>query len=270
MPVQDVTEGPMLIRTQGAVTTLTINRPEARGALTLAMYDTLMGLCKQLQTDDTVRVLVITGTGDTAFAAGTDIGHFAESGSTAQSLAIERRSTEAMMAVHRLPQVTIAALNGTAAGGGGVLALLCDLRVAATGTRLGIPIAATLGNALSAPVTRYVQSVVGDALARRMLLAAELIQVGTLHAMGVVSWTCPPEELAARTAEYAAHIASLAPATQAATKLFLRPGRDPRQADRVLADVYGSDDFMAAVQRFVAGDRKPAFNAHRFGSDWSR
>lgn len=258
----------MLIRTEGAVTTLTVNRPEARGALTLEMYDTLVELCRQLSADDSVRVLVITGTGTKAFVAGTDIGHFAASGSTAQSLAIERHSTEAMMAVHHLPQVTVASLNGTAAGGGGVLALLCDLRVAATGTRLGMPIAATLGNALSAPVTRYIQSVLGDALARRMLLTAELVDTDVLHAMGVVSWMCPLDDLATRTADYARHIASLAPATQAATKLFLQPGSDPRQADRVLADVYGSDDFTAAVQRFVAGDRKPAFNSRRFGEQW--
>jgi enoyl-CoA hydratase/carnithine racemase len=128
---------------------LTFNRPQARNALTWAMYDALVEACDRVDADQGIRVFVVRAAGD-AFAAGTDIGQFTEFRSGADGIAYERRLDAVIDRLERVTVPTIAQVHGVAAGGGCAIALACDLRVCTPAARFGVPIARTLGNCLSA------------------------------------------------------------------------------------------------------------------------
>src|SRR6185503_10494663 len=131
--------------TAGPIGFLTFNRPQARNALTWAMYDALVEACDRVDADDTLRVFVIRSAGD-AFAAGTDIGQFTGFASGEDGIAYERRLDAVVDRLERVTPVTIAQVHGVAAGGGCMIALACDLRVCTPAAQFGVPIARTLGN----------------------------------------------------------------------------------------------------------------------------
>lgn len=230
------------------------------------MYDQITTTCTRMAQDHTLRAVVFTGAGDKAFAAGTDISAFADVTTTDEALAVEARSAAAIRAVQSLPQVTIAAVNGVAAGGGFGLALACDLKLAADHATLGFPIAATLGNALSEEFTQLVVDSVGLNLTRRMLLSAEMITAAELTHHGLWSWVGPAHGLEVQAAALASRVSQLSPVTQVASQDILAAVRDtPHERlstlpiAEVLRRVYGSEQFNKAVRRFVTGDRSQQF-----------
>src|SRR5262249_3450045 len=133
----------------GPLATLTFNRPEARNAMTWAMYEALVDACDRVDRDDGVRVFVLRGAGGQAFVAGTDIAHFQNFTDRDDGLKYEERLDGVLDRLERVAKPTIAQVEGVAAGGGCAIALACDLRVANPEASFGIPIARTLGNCLS-------------------------------------------------------------------------------------------------------------------------
>src|SRR5262245_12000465 len=119
------------------VVTLTLNRPESKNALSIALRDEMSDHLDRLARDDTVKVLVVTGTGDT-FSAGFDLGEFASDDADVQAR-LWPSSDRFHHAVMRFPVPTVAAVNGAALGGGFDLAVLCDVRVASTAARFAHP-----------------------------------------------------------------------------------------------------------------------------------
>ena len=138
----------VLFSQDGPVAALMFNRPEARNAMTWAMYDALAEACDRVDADESIRVLVLRGAGD-AFVAGTDIRQFTGFASGADGLAYEDRMEAVIDRLERVTVPTIAQVQGVAAGGGCVIALVCDLRVCTPAAKFGVPIARTLGNCLS-------------------------------------------------------------------------------------------------------------------------
>src|SRR2546425_1101109 len=121
----------LLLEQDGAVAVVTINRPEARNAMTFEMYEALHDACERLDRDPGVRVVVLRGAGDRAFASGTDIRQFLTFKTREDALGYEARLSRVLSGIAALTKPTIAMVQGDAVGGGMFMALACDLRLAA-------------------------------------------------------------------------------------------------------------------------------------------
>ena len=180
----------------GSVAVVTLNRPEARNALTWDMYDALVEACDAAEADENVRVLIIRGSGG-AFAAGTDISQFREFANGDDGVAYERRLDAVIDRIERVPIATIAEVDGAAVGGGCAIAMACDLRICSERARFGVPVARTLGNCLSMANTARLVDLIGPALTRDLLLTGRLIDAREAAAAGLASVVVPSAEAGA-------------------------------------------------------------------------
>src|SRR5690606_15500823 len=155
--------------------TITIDRPDQRNALTLAMYDELLATCRKIiGADQRIALVVFRGAGG-AFAAGTDISEFTDFSSGEDGIRYEARIEEVLRTIEDLPMVTCAVVEGAAMGGGCLIAAVCDFRIVTPRARFGAPMARTLGNCLSAANVARLVAAVGVHTARRMLLLGQLV-----------------------------------------------------------------------------------------------
>src|SRR3984957_8680511 len=187
------------------------NRPQARNALTFAMYERLAEIATN---PGDVRALIITGAGEKAFAAGTDINQFRAFASAADAMAYEARIDRVLGTLERCRVPTVAAIVGACTGGGAAIAAACDLRIAAANARFGFPIARTLGNCLSIANIARLSALIGPARVTEMIFLARLPNAEDALAAGLVGEVLPaPAALAARADELARLVASHAPLT---------------------------------------------------------
>ncbi|MEO7158805.1 MAG: enoyl-CoA hydratase [Vicinamibacterales bacterium] len=238
---------------------MTLNRPEARNALTWDMYDAIVEACDRAAADQSVRVLIIRGSGD-AFAAGTDISQFREFTTGEAGVAYERRLDAVIDRIERLPIATIAEVDGAAAGGGCAIAMACDLRICSERARFGVPVSRTLGNCLSMANTARMVDLLGPAMTRDLLLTGRMIDARDAMAAGLANAIVPADQLKQETAKIAADLSIRARSTIVATKammLRLRDHRRPPQgiADDIIRDCYGSAEFKEGVTAFLDGRR---------------
>lgn len=238
------------------VATLTFNRPDARNAMTWAMYDALVAACDHVDGDEAIRVLVLRGAGGKAFVSGTDISQFQTFKDREDGVKYEERLDHVLDRLERVTKPTIACVQGVATGGGCAIALTCDLRVATPESTFGIPIARTLGNCLSATSYARLLDLMGPARTKDLLLTGRLIDAAEAQSFGLVSRIAPAAELDRVVADLAATLASNAPLTLRATKELIRrlqakrrlwPGED---AD-IVEMCYTSEDFREGVAAFL-------------------
>ncbi len=244
----------LLYERRGAIAVLTFNRPEARNAMTWAMYEGLHDACVHIDQDDRVRVLVLRGAGDKAFVAGTDISQFRSFTTPQHALDYEKSQNENVGRLEDVTKPTIAMIRGFAVGGGANIALACDLRIAATDARLGVPIAKTLGNTLSIVTLARLVQYVGPARTKELLFTARLIDAQEGKAAGVFNDVVEPERLEARTLEMAEQIAANAPLTIRSVKegvrRLMRRARI-EDAEDLVQMAYQSDDFKEGIDAFL-------------------
>jgi enoyl-CoA hydratase/carnithine racemase len=237
----------------------TLNRPQARNALTFPMYERLAALCGEIAEDRSVRALVVTGAGDRAFAAGTDIGQFRDFRTAEDGLAYEARVDRVLVAIEECPKPTIAAIAGACTGGGAAIAAVCDMRLGAANARIGFPIAKTLGNCLSMANYGRLAALIGPARVIDLVYTARLIGAEEAHAIGLLSEVLPDHEaLQARAEELARTVAGNAPLTLRATKEAMRRLRLAARAvegDDLVAMCFTSADFREGVDSFLS--RRP-------------
>lgn len=238
---------------------VTLNRPQARNALTFAMYDGLAKICRNIPNSGTgdIRALIIKGAGDKAFAAGTDISQFREFQSEKDAINYERRIDEVLSAVETVPVATIAAIQGACTGGGAAIAACCDLRIAAPNLKFGFPIARTLGNCLSIKNLSRLAALLGVARTKEILFTSRLIEAEEALKIALVSEinTDPLQ----RARELAGILAEQAPLTLKATKTGLaRLSEYTAQIDDqdLIKLCYSSKDFREGLDAFL-GKRKP-------------
>jgi enoyl-CoA hydratase/carnithine racemase len=248
---------------EASIAFLTFNRPEARNALTWSMYDALADACERVDADPDIRAFVIRAVGD-AFAAGTDIGQFTEFASAADGIAYERRMEQVIDRLERVTVPTIAQVQGVAAGGGCVIALVCDLRVCTPSARFGVPIARTLGNCLSAANCSRLLDAIGAARTRDLLITGRLIDAAEAAALGLITRLVDADAIDDAVRELAGAIATHAPLTIRTTKEVLRRiARHRRPEDRdveaLVAACYASEDFREGVAAFLER-RTPRFS----------
>ena len=140
----------LLYELRDGIARITFNRPQARNAFTFAMYERLAEICREANDDRSIKAMILTGAGDKAFAAGTDIIQFRAFKTPEDALDYEARIDRVLGALERCRVPTIAAIAGACTGGGAGIAACCDLRIAhRRRAKFGFPIARTLGNCLS-------------------------------------------------------------------------------------------------------------------------
>ncbi len=244
----------LLYERRGPVALLTFNRPEARNAMTWAMYDGLYATCEHVDADDRVRVLVLRGAGDRAFVAGTDISQFQAFATPQDALDYEQNGNRYIGRLESMRKPTIAMLRGYCVGGGAGIAMACDLRLAAPDVRFGVPIARTLGNTLSTNNFARLVALIGPSRTKELLFTARFVEAEEGRAMGLFNEVVEADRLEARVLALAETIAGHAPLTIRATKEAVRRimerGRIPEAEDLVLL-CYMSEDFKEGVSAFL-------------------
>lgn len=250
----------LLIERRDGIVFVTLNRPQARNALTFPMYEGLYKLATEANTDETIKVIVITGAGEKAFAAGTDISQFTHFRTAADALAYEEKIDRIMTALENCQKPTIAAIAGACTGGGAAIASVCDLRIGAANARFGFPIAKTLGNCLSMANYARLAVMMGPTRVMDLVYTARLLDAEEMKAVGLLSEILPDHAaLQTRAEELARTILTHAPLTMRATKEAMRRLRAPLReihGDDLVEMCFTSRDFAEGVESFLA--RRPA------------
>lgn len=255
-----MSEGAVHLEIAAGVARVTFDRPEARNAMTWAMYEQLGAICERLRADASVRVVRFEGAGGEAFVAGTDIAQFQSFASGDDGVAYERGIDAGIALVESLPMPTVAVVQGWAIGGGLAIATACDFRVATPGTKFGVPIARTLGNCLSIANVARLVAAFGRPRVQRLLLLADLVEADEALAAGYLLQIVAPAELDLVVQRLCQRLASLAPVTQQVSKEALNRllRHELPEAEDLIRRAYGSADFREGVQAFVA-KRPPAW-----------
>src|SRR5579871_6099616 len=204
----------LLYSVDDGIARLTFNRPDARNALTFAMYERMAEICQAANDDRSIKVMILTGAGDKAFASGTDISQFRAFNTTQDALDYEARLDRVLATLESCRVPTIAAIAGACTGGGAGIATCCDLRIGTESVRMGFPIARTLGNCLSMSNISRLTALVGPARVKDLIFTARLIGAEEAAAIGLLNEVV--EDLPAlqkRADELAANVAGNAPLT---------------------------------------------------------
>jgi len=255
-----MTEAPLLQRSDdGGIATLTLNRPQARNSLSLALLQALSAEFECLAADATIRVVVLAGTGP-AFCAGHDLREMREA-NFAPSL-MERifgECSKVMLAITRLPKPVIAQVHGVATAAGCQLVASCDLAVAAADARFATP-GVNIGLFCSTPMVALSRAV-GRKAAMQMLLEGDLIGADKALEFGLINEIVAPERLAERVRTRALTLAAKSAMTLAIGKTaFYRQiemGLDEAYAyaTQVMIDNMAAEDAQEGISAFL--DKRP-------------
>jgi enoyl-CoA hydratase len=253
----------IIVSNEGAVATIAINRPEVLNAIRDNTMFEIQNALNDIEKDDAIRVVVLTGTGEKAFVAGGDI-------------SIRATGAGVMDVIHSLPagqQITwniehfkkpvVARINGIALGGGTELALCCDIRVAADTAIMGVP-EINLGIIPGYGGTQRLPRIVGAGMAKKLILTGEHITAQEAHRIGLVDMVAPKAELDEVVAKLCKRIASKSPIALAMGKEAVNMGM---QTDlrtglsieaRCFCICFGSEDRVEGMNAFLE-KRKPEF-----------
>ena len=248
----------LLFHREGDTGVLTFNRPKARNALTFEMYESLAEICNNIIDKSLdIRSLIITGAGDKAFAAGTDISRFKTFSTSEHALGYERTMDRVLGVLESVPIPTVAAIHGACTGGGAAIAACCDLRVASADIKYGFPIAKTLGNCLSVGNLSRLVELLGAARTREILMTSRLIKIDEALSINLINEVVP--DPLARAHALCERMQANAPLTIAASKEGLRRLRTSAaevEGDDLIVQCYTSEDFREGMDAFL-NKRKP-------------
>jgi enoyl-CoA hydratase len=257
----------VLLRREPPLGWLVLNRPQVRNALNLDTWRRIALGVGELEADPEIRVVILRGAGAEAFISGADISEFNELRSNAEKAKSFREwPNQAIAALINSTKPIIAMISGVCIGGGVQVALSCDMRFAAHGTRFGIP-AARLGLAYPLDGVVALMQTVGAANAREILLSARLFDAPEALAMGLVHKLIAPEELEDFVRQYAEQMAKNAPLTMAAAKVGIREAlkdaanRDRKLVEEMVARCFNSADYREGVRAF-GEKRRPKFSGN--------
>ncbi|MBI4247157.1 MAG: enoyl-CoA hydratase/isomerase family protein, partial [Candidatus Rokubacteria bacterium] len=201
----------ILVSQDGPIATIVFNRPRVRNAISLAMWGEIGRVTEGLSKDDTVRAIVYRGAGTEAFASGADISEFKENRKdTETALRYNAQTEAARTAIRECPKPTVAMIYGFCMGGAMAVAMACDLRFAAEGSKFGIP-AARLGIIYGSEAVGQLVELVGPAYAKDILFSARTVGDTEALAMGFIQRLLPVGELESFTYDYLKKVADNAP-----------------------------------------------------------
>ena len=254
---------------EGGVATLTMNRPEARNALSTAMFDGLYEALPRLANDPAVRVVVLTGAG-AAFCSGGDVKGFARRASgEAATMTFDHRVTdvrtrmEVSRWLHEMPKPTLAVIPGPAAGAGLSLALACDMRIASEDAKLTTAFS-KIGLSGDFGGSYFLNHLVGAAKAREMYFTGQVLSGAEAQRIGLVNRAVPAAQLAEAARAWAAELAALPTIAVGYMKRTLNIGLRGSLSDVLDAEAihmirtFETADHKSAAAAFVE-KRAPSF-----------
>lgn len=246
-------EAELLYEVHEGIGRITFNRPQARNSLTFNMYERLAEICANAGNDRSLKVLVLTGAGDKAFAAGTDINQFRAFKTPQDAIDYEARIDRILGALEQCQVPTIAAINGACAGGGAGIAACCDLRIGTSTAKFGFPIARTLGNCLSMSSLGRLSALIGAPRLKEIIFTARLIEADEALRLGLLNEVVEDRPALERRADQLARlIAGHAPLTLRSTKLgLLRMQPKPGEDEDLILMCYQSRDFREGMDAFL-------------------
>ena len=247
---------------EGAVAVVTVNRPEALNAIDLETITVLRDRLRELAVDESVRAVVLTGSGEKAFIAGADIKYMSTL-TVLQARAWGALGHDCATLLETMPKATVAAVNGFALGGGCELALGCDIRYASSRARLGQP-EVNLGILPGWGGSQRLARVVGLGIAKELIFTGRLVDAEEAHRIGLVNAVFAPEELLPKAIELAQQLAAKSPAALAfakqATNLSLQGALADGLAQEatLFAALFATEDQTEGMAAFIE-KREPGF-----------
>jgi enoyl-CoA hydratase/carnithine racemase len=261
---QPLTTSKMIAEKDGAIGRLIFNNPARHNAVSLEMWEAVARTIDDFEQDDAVRVIVVSGAGGRAFVSGADISEFKEKRASEEAVAAYGKISEgARRRIQDTPKPTIAMIQGYCIGGGVGTALACDLRIAAEGSRFGIP-AAKLGLGYAYDGIKKLIDLVGPACAREIFYTARQFTAEEALRMGLINQVVPAEKLQSYVKDYCEMIAANAPLTVRSVKVIVREvmkdasERDLALCKRVVDECFASEDYAEGRTAFME-KRKPVF-----------
>jgi enoyl-CoA hydratase/carnithine racemase len=212
----------ILVERNENIATVVFNRPKVRNAISLAMWSEIPAIIESLAGDQSIRAIVFRGAGKEAFASGADISEFKENRKdTATAMAYNKPVEAACASVRHCPKPTVAMVFGFCMGGAMAIALACDLRFAADGSRYGIP-AAKLSIMYDFNAVQQLVDLVGPAYAKDILYSARTVNADEAFRIGLVQRLLPADELETYTYDYLRTVAANAPLSVRGAKVQLQ------------------------------------------------
>ena len=211
----------VILNKHGPLAYLTIDREKAYKALKSAIMERLEKIFLELEHDEEVMVVVITGAGHKAFVSGADVGEIKEAGDTRTNLI--KKGQEVFSKIRNSSKVVIAAVNGYALGGGCELAMSCDIRIASDNAKFGLT-EAKLGLMPGYGGTQLLPRLVGMGAAKYLIFSGELITAREAYRLGLVEKVCSSENLMDEVNDLAKKISSNAPLAVKACKKAINAG----------------------------------------------
>lgn len=251
----------ILLERDGPTAIITLNRPKQLNALSQVVIGELHAAFTELAGDDNVRAVILTGSGERAFAAGADISELARLKSATEGRRVALRSHELGRNMAELPKPIIAAINGFALGGGLELALACDVRLASETAQLGLP-EVTLGIMPGWGGTQRLPRLIGPGMARLLMMTGERVDAAEALRIGIVERVYPAAELMDAARQLAAKLAGLPPLSIAAIKQAVNRGLGMTLDDAntyeasLFAELTTTEDCKEGTQAFL-DKRKP-------------
>jgi enoyl-CoA hydratase len=252
--------GTVLSEIADQIAIITLNRPQALNALNAQVFDELKSTISRLADDDSVRVILITGSGEKAFAAGADIKELGEV-DRIQARKLSRRGQRIFRLIETCGKPVIALINGFALGGGCELALACTLRIASETAKLGLP-EAKLGLIPGYGGTQRLPRLIGPSAALKMMLTGEPIDAAQALRLRLVDEVVPAATLLARGRELAASILAVAPLSVSACLEAVNKGTDRdlesalRSESHLFSKLSTTSDMKEGIQAFL--EKRPA------------
>ncbi len=253
----------LAVERDGAIATVTLNRPAVLNALNGRMLDELAEVFSAFGDDDALRAVIITGSGQKAFAAGADIAELNALPDVTGGEAQARRGQAITTALERLRVPVIAAVNGFALGGGCELAMACDIRIASENARFGQP-EVNLGILPGYGGTQRTVRLLGEGMAMYLCLTGEMIDAQTALRIGLVQRVVPLDELLTEARRIADAIVAKGPLAIAATKRAIVEGANLTLGEglaleaRLFGALVVTEDFREGTRAFL-DKRKPEF-----------
>jgi enoyl-CoA hydratase len=254
----------MLAEKDGAIGHIIFNNPARHNAVSLEMWQGLAQIMDDFEADDAVRVIVVSGAGGKAFVSGADISEFKEKRANEDAAAAYSKISEASrLRLQETLKPTIAMIRGYCIGGGLATAITCDIRIAAEGSRFGIP-AAKLGLGYAYDGIKKLIDLVGPACAREIFYTARQFNAEEALGMGLINRLVPEGELESYVKNYCDLIAANAPLTIRAAKQIVREAlkdeskRDMALCKRLVDECFASEDYTEGRTAFME-KRRPVF-----------
>jgi len=261
---QPLATSKMIAEKDGPIGHLIFNNPARHNAVSLEMWQAVTQIMNDFEEDDAVRVIVLSGAGGRAFVSGADISEFKEKRASEEAVAAYGKISEgARRRIQDTPKPTIAMISGYCIGGGVGTALACDLRIAAEGSRFGIP-AAKLGLGYAYDGIKKLIDLVGPACAREIFYTARQFNADEALRMGLINQVVPVDQLESYVKDYSEMIAANAPLTLRSVKVIVREAmkdaseRDLALCKRLVDECFASEDYTEGRTAFME-KRKPVF-----------